>query len=110
MRYVLGTIAGLLAIVACVVLAVGIWHLGWFVRKANVNQNYQVNVTSQEYQQSLVSQERDRLTGIQVADDPGQKKNLELTFCSVYANLTPVSVQTNQDLQIASTQYCTTTP
>lgn len=107
MKSNIGWVLGLIvALAAVVVLCIGIWHLGWFVRKANVNQNYQVNTTSQEYQQSLVTQERDRLTGIQSSDDPGQKKNLELTFCSVYFNLTPVSVQANQDIAIGSAQYC----
>lgn len=90
-----------LAVVGAAVIA-GLYLGGFWVAKDATNRQYQVNVNTQQYQAGLIAQERDRVQGIETSNDEGQKKNLALTFCTVYHDLT---VQP-EDLALAFSTYC----
>ena len=78
----------LVVAVVAAILLFGMWQFGWFVAKQNQNQQNQMNHNSQQFQDGLVSQERDRLTGYDEALDAGQKTNIKNMFCTAYLDLT----------------------
>lgn len=92
----------ILVVLAVIVLAVGGWFGYWALAKANTNQQYQVNTNSQQYQQSLVDQERNRVQGYDQTTDPAQKQQIATTFCQVYPDLNPAPT----DLVQASARIC----
>lgn len=77
-----------IALLFITALAIGGWKLGWWLKGANANQQYQVNVNTQQYQASLLDRERNYITGWQTATDQGQKAQIKASFCTVLADLT----------------------
>lgn len=91
-----------LSIIVFIGLCVGGWFLYWAVALQNQNQQYGVNTHSQQYQSSLISQERDAAQGWTNATDPAQKKQIAETFCAVYSDLTEKPI----DLVQADARMC----
>jgi uncharacterized protein YxeA len=93
----------IIAIVLGIVVGIGVlWGGGWAIYKANLDQQNQANHTSQQYQDGLIAQVRDKVQGYDIATDPGQKKQLSLTICALIPtiNLLPA------DLADAKTRIC----
>lgn len=97
------TLAVLGGIVVLAIIIFGGWKLGWWFETQNVDLQNQVNHNSQPYQDGLIQQERDRLQGWDTATDPGQKKQISLTFCEVYPDITHPPA----DLAQRQAQVCT---
>lgn len=90
------------ALLIGLVLAIGGWYAYWALAKASTNNRYEVNTHTQQYQASLVSQERDRMSGYLAATDSGQKLAIAQQFCAVFPSLDiPPS-----DLVSAASQLC----
>ena len=83
-----GALQGIAGFAVFVVLCVAGWFVYWNVHKANLDQNNQANHQSQQYQDALISQERDRVQGYDAATDKTQKAQIASTFCQVYPNIT----------------------
>lgn len=77
--------------------------MGWWFKQQDVGLQRDVNRNSQQYQDGLVSQERDRIQAYDAAVDPAQKKQLALTFCAVYVDL----VKPPTDIVQAQARICT---
>lgn len=77
-----------LAVIIIVGLSVGGWYAYWAVHAANVDRNYKVNTSSQQYQSGLVSREQDDIAGWHAAADPAQKAYLKTTICTNFVDLT----------------------
>lgn len=96
----------ILAIIGVVLLlaaiTVGCWFGYWAVYKQSVKNQYDVNTHTQQYQSSLVQQERDFAQGYNAATDPAQKAQIRSTFCSMYTNLDNPPA----DLASAQVQIC----
>lgn len=99
MKTVALTLVGVIVVVA---LAVGGWFLYWGIARANQDQQYQVNTNSQQYQQSLIQQEQDRVQGYDAASDTAQKQQIASTFCAVYQDIT----HPTPDLMQAQARIC----
>lgn len=99
------TIALLIILALCIAIAVtvGGWKLGWWLKGANQDNLYEVNTHSQQYQAGLVSAERDRVQGYDLAVGvPSQQKQIALTFCPVFLTMT----QPPSDLVAANVRIC----
>jgi hypothetical protein len=92
----------LLALAVIAGLSVGGWYLHWHLAKSSVDRTYQINTHSQQYQQSLIQQERDYAHDYDAVTNDGQKEQLKSTFCSTYADLT----QPPNDLIVAYSRIC----
>lgn len=98
-KWVLGTIVGLLLVVG---LAVGAWKGGWWINKQSQTNQYNINVHSQAGQETAIAKARDYATQINAADNAGQKAVLSRTFCQTYLDIdNPPS-----DLQADYGQFC----
>jgi hypothetical protein len=75
------------AIVVVIVIIFGGWRLGWWFKAADVQMQRDTNVQSQQYQDGLISQERDRALAYVKATDPSQKEFYKSQFCGVYADI-----------------------
>ena len=102
MRIFLSIIGGIFALVLVVALAVGLWFGGWALAGANQSAQYKVNTNSQQYQASLVSQQRDRVQAYDTAVEPGQKAQIKMTFCAIAPSLNPAPT----DLVVATARIC----
>jgi nitrogen fixation-related uncharacterized protein len=91
-----------LAAIAVVAILVGGWFGFWALARANQQQQYQVNTDGQQYQASLISQERDRVAGYDAAADGPQKEQIKSTFCAIYLTLKPAP----EDLAAAYSRIC----
>ena len=78
-------IAGVLALAVVCALAYGGY---WWLAKDTTNKRYDVNTNNQQYQSSLIQQNRDRVSDIDRALDPGQKAALTQQFCAINATIT----------------------
>lgn len=110
---VLLTVLGVLLAVA---ICVGGWFGYWALAGHSQTRRYEVNTQSQQYQASLVSQERDRVVGYDQlttaiagttdatikAADQEQQDSIKSTFCAVYADLKPPTT----DLLEAQSRIC----
>lgn len=93
----------LVAVVLGFVLVISlIWWGGWQIYKANLDQQNQSNHMSQQYQDSLIAQVRNKVEGYDIATDPGQKKQLSLTICAIIPNINHLPA----DLVDAKTRIC----
>ena len=81
---------------------VACWFGYWALSRKATDNRYDINTHSQQYQASLVSQERDRVQAYDAAVDPAQKANVKATFCQVYLTLT----QPPADLASAHDRIC----
>lgn len=82
----LGIVLAALLVLAIIVF--GGWKLGWWFTAQNTDLQNQVNHHSQQYQDALIEQERNELQGYDTASDDGQKKQIALTFCAQYQDIT----------------------
>jgi len=82
-----------LAAIAVVAILVGGWFGFWALARAN---------QQQQYQASLISQERDRVAGYDAAADGPQKEQIKSTFCAIYLTLKPAP----EDLAAAYSRIC----
>jgi hypothetical protein len=98
-KFVLSVLAGLVLVVAIIF---GGWAMGWWFKQQDVGLQRDVNRNSQQYQDGLVSQERDRVQAYDVAVDDSQKKQISLTFCAVYQDL----VKPPTDIMQAQARIC----
>lgn len=95
--------AVLLAGILVIALVVGGWSLYWWTQQHGIENRYEVNTHSQQFQSGLISQERDRAQAYGVATDPGQRAQIKATFCQVFPDLSPAPA----DIQLsASTIGC----
>ena len=78
-----------LAVVLGILVCVGVWFGYWALARQATTEQYQVNTNNQQYQASLVSQERDRVTAYYAAVDPAQKQAISSQFCQIYPTLNP---------------------
>lgn len=95
----------LLVVLAAIVVAgiiVGCWFGYWAISKKSVQNRYDINTHTQQYQSSLVAQERDEVAGYDAAVDPAQKAQIKSTFCTMYTNLDPAPA----DLASAHFRIC----
>lgn len=81
----------------------GLWEGYWWLAGQNVQHQRDINHSSQQYQDGLISQERDRAQAYNIATDPAQKKQFADTFCSVYFDIVDVP----NDLLSAHSTICT---
>lgn len=88
-------------VIFALIILIG-WRVGWWFRTADVQMQRDTNVQSQQYQDGLISQERDRIQAYDTSDDSAQKKQLQMTFCSTYENL----VKPPADIQSAHARIC----
>lgn len=95
MKYFLG-------VILVVALAIGGWFGYWALAQENQTQRYKVNTNGQQYQSGLVSQQRDRIAGYDIATNPAQKAQIKTTFCQVYMDLNPAPA----DLVAANARIC----
>jgi hypothetical protein len=93
-----GFIGLCVAIAVVVILVVG----GWQLHKYNVQQEYEVNRSSQQYQQTLISELRNEAAGWHASTDEGQKAQIASTFC---AKITEVNAPPD-DLLKAKSEIC----
>lgn len=100
------TITLLVAVVVAAALSIGAWNLYWFVTAANVDQRYEVNTQSQQYQSGLIAQLRDKVTAYDVAQDASQKQAIANSFCAVYMGLSDTSLASAGDLTVAYSRIC----
>lgn len=77
-------VGGLLVVLLCIGGYAGYWWLA----KNSTARRYEINTGTQQYQSSLISQERDRATAYDRALDPGQKIAIADQFCAVYPEMT----------------------
>lgn len=92
-----------IAAVLVIALGVGGWSLYWWTQQHGIENRYEVNTHSQQFQSGLISQERDRAQAFGVATDPGQRAQIKAQFCQVYPDITPAPA----DIQLsASTIGC----
>jgi hypothetical protein len=96
---VLSVLIGLVLVVAIIF---GGWAMGWWFKQQDVGLQRDVNRNSQQYQDGLVSQERDRVQAYDMAVDDAQKKQISLTFCAVYQDL----VKPPTDIMQAQARIC----
>jgi len=92
----------IVSIIAGIGVCVGLWFGYWALAQANQTQQYKVNTNGQQYQSSLVSQERDRISGYDIATNDAQKAQIKSTFCQVYPDLNPAP----NDLVQAHARIC----
>lgn len=92
----------LAALIVAAVIVFGGWRLGWWFKQQDIGLQRDVNVNSQQYQDGLISQERDRVQAYDAAVDGAQKEQLKSTFCAVYLNI----VQPPVDLSQANARIC----
>lgn len=97
------TIVGIGVAVGLLAACIGAWFGYWALQRANTEQQYGVNTETQQYQASLISQERDRVTGWYASTDTAQKRSIASQFCAVYDSLTRVPA----DLAEAHSNICT---
>lgn len=95
MKYIIGTLIAIGVIV-------GAWFAYWPLAQANQTNQYKVNTSGQQYQSGLVSQERDRIAGYNLATDPAQKAQIKSTFCQIFPDLNPAPA----DLVQANARIC----
>lgn len=79
---------GLLALILIPVLLIGAYFGYWALARNSTTQRYKVNTNNQQYQSSLIAQQRDRVLGITQATDPGQKSLIIAQFCQIEPTLT----------------------
>jgi hypothetical protein len=84
-------------VAAIVVISVGGWQLHWWMARHGVNNRYQVNTSSQEYQSSLVTQERDRALAFDKSQDTEQRAVIRAQFCQVLADIHPIPADIELD-------------
>ena len=76
------------ALLLLVVVVVGGWQLYWWSARHGVDNRYQVNTHSQQYQSALETQLRDYAHDYGISTDPGQQAQLKAMFCTRYQDLT----------------------
>lgn len=94
-------IATILMIVIIGGVIIGGWQLGWWMRAQSVQKQNSINHNSQNYQDGLIAQERDRANGYDIATG-GQQVTIRQQFCSVYGDI----VSPPQDLIAAHSRIC----
>lgn len=94
--WIVAAIAGLA--IVCVLAYGGYWWLA----KDTTEKRYDVNTGTQQYQNSLIQQNRDRVADIDRTLDPGQKAALTQQFCAIQLTITPPPA----DLVAASARLC----
>lgn len=95
-------LAVVLATLAVIAICVGGWFGYWALARQGQSNRYDVNTHSQQYQAGLIAQERDKVSGYDVATDAGQKEQIRQTFCAVYPQLNPPP----SDLVSANARMC----
>jgi hypothetical protein len=83
-------------------IAVGCWFGYWALAEQSQTNQYKVNTDSQQYQASVIDQERDRIQGYDASTDPAQKAQIASTFCASFPSLTLAPA----DLVMASARIC----
>lgn len=66
-------IAYVSAFVVAIALLIGGWFLVWYLRGQAASNQYQVNTHSQQYQATVIAQERSLVTAIETASTAGQR-------------------------------------
>lgn len=107
------------SLIVIIALCVGGWFLYWKITQANVNQQYQVNTHSQQYQSAQIDEARDYFNGwssdeqalitapaSQKSQWTSQAQDEANTFCATYADLTKPPSDLIED---ATKVGCTTT-
>jgi hypothetical protein len=100
-----GLVTALLAVVGIavfVLLCIGAYQGYWYLAKKNVQNQYDVNTGTQQYQAGLISQERDLVIGWNRSPDAGQKTAMADQFCAIYSQIHPVPA----DLAVAHSTMC----
>lgn len=92
----------ILIVLLAAAILVGLWFGYWALRKASVENQYEVNTGTQQYQSGLISQQRDRVAAYDAASSDAQKKNIATTFCAVQQEITKVP----EDLIQANARIC----
>lgn len=90
------------SLLAVAVLAAGGWFGYWFLAGQSQTNQYIVNTQSQQYQASLIDQERNRAQGFDAAAPGPQQTQIASTFCAVLPSVTIVPA----DLTQASARMC----
>jgi uncharacterized protein HemX len=104
MKAVAGVLATIVAILVVVAISIGVYQLHWFVEKKNVQNQYEVNTGTQQYQSSLIERERDLASGYQASDNAGQKTFIAGQFCALIKDTHPLPEDIQSDAVLMNCQ------
>lgn len=91
-----------LIVLGIIAVLVGGWFGYWALARANTAEQYKVNTGTQQYQSSVISQERDYVHDYDRTVDTAQKQQIAQTFCDRYTELTQIP----NDLSLAHARLC----
>lgn len=83
-------------------ILVALYFLYWALLANGTNRQNEINQHSNQNQDGLIAQERDRVVGYNAAVDPDQKDLIKSQFCSIYDAITVVPT----DLAEAHAKIC----